>query len=271
MAEPIDLRIMTYNIWNYNDPWPDRRRLIVETIMEADPDIVGLQEIRDDRRYNSLGHHQARQIAERTGLEYQFQPAMIYSKEPRSAEGVCIMSRHQILSTAYLELTKNPEDETDFHQRIVFNGTIDMPPSRMEFFVTHFSLSEEMRVNNALELLYFVNSFNSHMPKFIVGDFNASSDELPVQLLTGRRKIDGQNVVGNLVDLWEEAPLRGRKNTNGGRTNKRGRIDFIFLCPSPWAQASVREVSLLDPVDSSGLKASDHAAVISKVSITPDF
>ena len=161
MAEELELRIMSYNIWNYNDPWEERRRLIVDTILDVDPDIIGLQEIRDDRRFNPVGHDQARQIAERTGLRYEYQPAMVYSRSPRSVEGVCVMSRHPINSTAYVELTRKPNDERDFHQRIVMNGTVSLPLGRMEFFVTHFSLSPEMRMSNAVELLQFTSSFSS--------------------------------------------------------------------------------------------------------------
>lgn len=269
MAEELELKIMSYNIWNYNDPWPERRKMIVENILEVDPDIIGLQEIRDDRKYNSLGHHQAKQIAERTGLEYQFQPAMVYSKSPKSVEGVCIMSRHPINSTAYVKLTRKAEDEKDFHQRIVLNGTIDLPIGNIDFFVTHFSLSSEMRVKNALELLQFVNSFNSSLPKFVVGDFNSVPNDRPIKILTGRENIKDQSVIGNLIDIWDEAPLENRKPSSGEpHSHGDKRIDFIFMTPSPWVQIAVKEASFLNPCDPAGLNASDHAAVTTTVSIS---
>lgn len=269
MAEEMQLKIMSYNIWNYNDPWPERRRIIVENILEEDPDIIGFQEIRDDRRFNSIGQHQAKQIADRTGLDYQFQPAMVYSRSPRSVEGVCIMSRHPITSTAYVELTRNPEDERDFHQRIVFNGTIRLPLGKMEFFVTHFSLSPQMRVLNAVELLQFVNSFNSSLPKFVVGDFNATPQDEPLKILTGRAKVEDQPVIGNLVDLWEDTPpAKRRSSTKGPYSHGDRRIDYIFMIPSPWARARVEEIAFVDPRDEKGLAGSDHAAVTTKVSLS---
>jgi len=269
MAEKVELKIMSYNIWNYNEPWVERRKLIVDTILEADPDIVGLQEIRDDRKYNPVGHDQARQIAERTGFDYQYQPAMVYSRKPRSVEGLCIMSRHPIESTSYIELTKEPDDKKDYHQRIVLNGTVSSPMGSMEFFVTHFSLSQEMRVSNAVELLQFVNTFNSHLPKFIVGDFNCTPDDLPIKVLTGIDRVDDQEVVGNLVDVWDETPPGHRKPaTRRVHTHDKRRIDFIFMIPSPWAEASVKEFNVLKKENDEGIPASDHAALISTIQIS---
>jgi len=265
MAEKVELKIMSYNIWNYNEPWKDRRKLIVDTILEADPDVVGLQEIRDDRKFNPVGHDQARQIAERTGFDYEYQPAMIYSRTPRSVEGLCIMSRHSIDSTSYIELTRSPSDERDFHQRIVLNGTVALPVGSLEFFVTHFSLSPEMRVNNAVELLQFVNTFNSHLPKFIVGDFNCTPDELPIRILTGMESVEDQMTIGNFVDLWEETcPGAGTY----AFTHDERRIDFIFMIPSPWAEANVKDVTILNK-NEEGLFASDHSAVTTTVDISP--
>ncbi len=271
MANSMKLKVMTYNIWNYNEPWPQRRRMIVENILETDPDIVGLQELRDDRNFNSLGHHQAKQIADRTGLDYQFQPAMVYSRTPRKVEGVGILSRYPIESTAYLELTRDPQDEKDVHQRIVFNGTLNLPAGDLHFFVTHFSLSPKMRPRNAVELLRFLSSFNSHLPKLVVGDFNCVPQDTPIRILTGREKLDNQTVMGNLVDTWEEAPVRNRRTIKeDDKTHEEGRIDFIFTSPSPWTRTDVGEVSLIDGQDPSGIKASDHAAVTSTLYLAPD-
>ena len=269
MADKVELRLMSYNIWNYNEPWAERRKLIVDTILEADPDVIGLQEIRDDRRFNPVGQDQARQIAERTGFDYQYQPAMIYSRDPRSVEGLCIMSRHSIDSTSYVELTKESGDERDFHQRIVLNGTVSLPLGDFEFFVTHFSLSSAMRIRNAVELLQFVSTFNSHLPKFVVGDFNCTPEDDPIKILKGMNSIKDQVAMGNFIDVWEETPPEGRKTgTNGPYTHGQRRIDFIFMVPSPWSEATVKEISFMDNRNEEGVCASDHAALTTTVNIS---
>ncbi len=271
MTEEQTVKIMTYNIWNYNDPWPERRRLIVDTILKEDPDIIGLQEIRDDRRYNSIGQDQARQIADRTGLEYHFQPAMVYSKNPRCVEGLCVMSRFPIKSASYIQLTRNPEDPNDFHQRIVLNGTISLDLGELEFFVTHFSLSPQMRICNAVELLSFLDTFNSPLPKFVVGDFNATPEETPVRILTGMEKTEGQEVMGNLLDVWEEAPPTRRKYPAEGKlTHGDRRIDYIFVRGTSWMHVEVKQVSIVDTYSPDGIHASDHAALTATLHLVPD-
>ncbi len=268
MAEQLELKIMSYNIWNYNEPWAERRKMIVDCILEEDPDIIGLQEIRDDARFNPPGQNQARQIARRTGLDYHYQPAMVYSRSPRCVEGVCIMSRHPIESTTYVELTRDPKDEMDFHQRIVLNGTIRLPLGQLEFFVTHFSLSPKMRLSNALELIQFVQSFNSPLPKFIVGDFNCTPDDRPIRILTGVERLPNQLAVGNLIDVWEEAPMQARYCSNGPWTHGGRRIDYIFMTSSPWARANVKRFAILNPRNEKKLPASDHTALAATISIS---
>jgi exonuclease III len=58
------LRILTLNIWNYNDPWPKRRALITETIQKHQPDLIGFQEIRHSGEHDEDGKNQAQQLAE---------------------------------------------------------------------------------------------------------------------------------------------------------------------------------------------------------------
>jgi len=268
MAEELELKVMSYNIWNYNEPWAERRKIVVDCILEQDPDVVGLQEIRDDSRFNAPGQNQARQIASRTGLDYHYQPAMIYSRSPRCVEGVCIMSRHPIQSTTCVELTRNPKDEKDVHQRIVLNGTLPLPLGKIEFFVTHFSLSPEMRLSNALELLQFVQSFNSPLPKFVVGDFNCTPNDPPARILTGNQRIPNQPIVGNLIDVWDEAPGPKKPGSNGPGSFGDRRIDYIFMTSSPWARTAVRNVATLNPRNAEGLSGSDHAALTATVSIS---
>lgn len=51
------LRVATYNFWNINPPWPERRQRIAELLGGADGadvDIVGVQEVRVTEEGNQL-------------------------------------------------------------------------------------------------------------------------------------------------------------------------------------------------------------------------
>jgi len=44
----MSLRVMTWNLWWHFGPWEARQRLIVDTIRDAAPDVVCLQEVWSD-------------------------------------------------------------------------------------------------------------------------------------------------------------------------------------------------------------------------------
>jgi hypothetical protein len=44
--QPMALRILSYNIWNYNPPWDERLVLMIEQIKQNQPAIIGMQEVR---------------------------------------------------------------------------------------------------------------------------------------------------------------------------------------------------------------------------------
>lgn len=40
------LKILSYNIWNYNSPWKSRHQMIAEEVAKIVPDIIAWQEVR---------------------------------------------------------------------------------------------------------------------------------------------------------------------------------------------------------------------------------
>ena len=80
------IRVLDLNIWNYNEPWPARRDLIVDLISDAQPDIVALQEIRYHERTADLQHqadqsytHWAWEPCRR--IDYLFLPSSVKVQE----------------------------------------------------------------------------------------------------------------------------------------------------------------------------------------------
>lgn len=105
MSDPQKQKLMTYNIWNYNANWTERKRLIAafvrprielkllarklmahpQQIAEQQPDLVGVQEIR--YRYaggpNQLDELAAELLARNLSYHFIYQPAMYYDTEVR--------------------------------------------------------------------------------------------------------------------------------------------------------------------------------------------
>lgn len=118
------IRILDLNIWNYNEPWPARRARIVDLILEAQPDIVALQEVRY-RDWLVDPRHQAEQIL--SGLPgygaiwhpAHHWPAHAAHNPGQEWEGLAILSPHPIVDQAILQLSREPDDPRDTFQRLV--------------------------------------------------------------------------------------------------------------------------------------------------------
>ena len=100
---PNQIRILTLNIWNYNNPWLTRRALIIKTIQQHNPDIIGLQEIRHSDEHDIDGKNQAQQFADHlSDYTYIYRPAQ-QNPERNQWEGLSIFTRFPLSSssTAY--------------------------------------------------------------------------------------------------------------------------------------------------------------------------
>lgn len=47
-AQCAPIKVASFNIWNFNDPWEDRLQMINQHMLAERPDVVGWQEVRYD-------------------------------------------------------------------------------------------------------------------------------------------------------------------------------------------------------------------------------
>ena len=193
---------MTFNIWNYQSRWRDRRELIAGLILAHNPDAVALQETRHDFRYER-GKGQGEQLAEMTGYLAFSHTAQVYIPIPRVDEGLTILTRQPPRHTAVRRLTLLPRERRDENHRICLCATLPAGSRELHVFDTHFSLSARARQTNAVEVARFVAEQSGSHPAVLMGDLNAEPDSLPVRFLLGDQSIDGER--GDFVDCWVAA------------------------------------------------------------------
>ncbi|KAJ1361459.1 hypothetical protein KIN20_020719 [Parelaphostrongylus tenuis] len=99
----VDLRVLTLNVWGLPQPWPvgskDRKyrlRKLAEAILKENYDIVGLQEVWSVNDYTDL--------IERLSGSFRFHH---YFHSGFTGSGVCVFSRHRIVSTFTLRYSLN--------------------------------------------------------------------------------------------------------------------------------------------------------------------
>jgi endonuclease/exonuclease/phosphatase family metal-dependent hydrolase len=261
------LRILNLNIWNYNAPWPERRARIVKLILDTEPDLVALQEIRyhDWLPYPS---HQADQILTGlSGYSYIWHPAHYWppsqgdNRGHTCWEGLAILSRTPIVDQALVRLSRDTGDPHDMHQRLVLGAQIRTPTGPFWLFDTHYPLSADARTRVAVETYRFVRQTAGDFPFVLAGDFNAQPTELPIRFLSGQAEIDGQT--GTLVDLWHAA-----HPTEPGYTfpawGPARRIDYLWAPPA----VQIDAITVVGAVRSrETVSSSDHCGLLATVRI----
>ena len=265
---PNTIRILTLNIWNYNAPWPTRRSLIIDTINQHNPDIIGFQEIRHSGEHNIDGKNQAQQFAKHLpGYTYIYRPAQ-QNPERDQWEGLSIFSRLPILSSSYLKLSQDPNDNRDNHQRIVLRTEVQTPAGPFNLFDTHLSLSQQGRSRTVKEITQYVSQYPNTTLAVLVGDFNETPDQEPILHIVKE---------GAFIDAWDNQHPNDKgwtyttENTyvrNRNDDRKGHRIDYIFVRPNQNGQGTILNCQrIADQPDSDDHYPSDHFGLIADLSL----
>ncbi|KAF0686416.1 Aste57867_21787 [Aphanomyces stellatus] len=213
-------KIATYNVWNVNPPdivyghhnrwamYNKRMDHLVNFLDEVDADIVGLQEVRVDDTFGPVGDHaQIQHIVQRIKAktyQYVYRPAMSYVNEnkplERIEEGPAVLSKHPIVHSDYMLLSRVVDDPNDSHQRLCLHAAVDVPGwGVVDVYVTHLSLSERAREQTMLEIWEYMQQ-GKGVTQVLLGDLNAEPQSRGIQFLQGRGSL--QNVQTDLQDAW---------------------------------------------------------------------
>jgi len=170
----MELKIMSFNIQHgrdFNYPTEDRIDfdVMANAIKKFSPDIVGLQEVRgkgENPRYTE----QARELAEKVGMEFAFAPA--FNVPHGGPYGNALLSRFPILDVRNIPI---PVPQTGYYcePRCVLQAVLDID-GPVTVFVTHFGLTPPEAENasaTAVEALARTST-----PKILMGDFNLTPD-----------------------------------------------------------------------------------------------
>jgi endonuclease/exonuclease/phosphatase family metal-dependent hydrolase len=173
----MKLKILNLNLWNYNS-WEERKPKIVEFIKEHDPDVVVLQEVRDDLQFNEKGDNQAEQLNKE--LKYPhllFYPVTDKRKERpekykvECTEGTAVLSKFAFTKTEEKMLKKEKEDRY-WCGNLYFQIDAEKP---VDFVAVHFSPNEIFSMLHLKETLKYIEDKN--IKPIIIGDFNIIKSE----------------------------------------------------------------------------------------------
>lgn len=235
MAGPGELTVVSLNIRMDNpgdgiNAWPNRKKLLAQTLIDLKADVVGMQEV--------MTH-------QRTDLE-SLMPGYAFLGVGRDdgkegGEGCTVAylpDRLEVAGWGTIWLSPAPGDTGSVGwdaalPRIATWVRFSDRMTRQQFFFlnTHFDhMGDTARLESARLIVRFVGENARGVPVMITGDFNCTPGDAPYRFLTGQ---NGES--GGFRDASLEHPVRIPlpDTFNGfGHSEEQGRIDFIFVDPS---------------------------------------
>ena len=261
-AEPFDLRVMSFNIrygsaGDGDNAWDRRRDLVVDTIRECEPHIIGTQETLD---------FQADYLQEQLPGYARFG----MGRDPGgTGERMEVYYRADILDpvmTGNFWLSETPDVPGTSSWESACNRMVTWArfyhrPTNQEFFYfnTHFDhRSADARAQSAILLRERTQTIAGDAPTIVTGDFNnVAGKDLPWQTLTATR----------FRDAWLESPKRvGPSITWSGfkapELHRDRRIDWVLVA----GPIQVKECHTVT-TEKDGRYPSDHFPVVAHLSV----
>lgn len=252
------ITVATINLHGRNGRWRQRRHLLVEQLLNADPDLISLQEISFPIRQ---GHWLKRQLNERLATREQ-QPYQLIQKRRRHLiegykSGIGILTR---LPTIYHEVIP-----LGHGGRIGLRLNIRLPNGQpLDFVATHLhniAHHDEVRLEQAMKLTGWLNRYRRIPLQIIAGDFNEQPAGPAIRYMR-------QGYQSAYARKHKYEPLATYPTLIGNPHRTQGLcLDYIFL--SPTIQQVIHAAIFADEPDNEDntLYPSDHVGIIATLRV----
>lgn len=246
-VEPV--RILSYNIWHDASGWPERFRVIVDTLRTIQPDVICLQEV---LQHETLPN-QAHALADSLGYSSFFTSVDTVDRVRRY--GNAILTRAAIQDSAWKAL----EPASDY--RNVGYVRTSAGDREIDVFCTHLHHTEgdsgaAIRQTQIVDLVGFIDSTRTADAAVVAGDFNAEPGGDEFAPLT--QSFDDAYVLAH-----GDGPRPTTLNPFIGHRERW--IDYVFVEQD--AGLNVLDVRrILTTREDDALWASDHFGVLAELS-----
>ncbi|MFN6934869.1 MAG: endonuclease/exonuclease/phosphatase family protein [Tsuneonella sp.] len=173
------LRVATFNIWHDAQNWGARLPLLVQSLREADADVIALQEVLEDATKGLP--NQARTLADLLG-NYAVRFSSTTPPDKLRRYGNAILSRLPVLADSSKRLEPLNDHRTALRVRV---GPADHP---IDVVCTHLAWQAEagaVRARQVADLMAWLPQ--DGVPLIVIGDFNAPLADPGLAALTSPR------------------------------------------------------------------------------------
>ncbi|MDP8938486.1 MAG: endonuclease/exonuclease/phosphatase family protein [Actinomycetota bacterium] len=248
-----ELRVATLNVRNTADRWRRRLPLLVRQLVELDPHVMGLQELRSTPDQAATIRRAA---ARRTAGRLRYEVHRTYKTGLWGFwEGIGTFTTLPIVDRGSLAVGGQ--------SRVAQRVTVRLPAGGVvEVYNTHLASGDEaLRTAQAGRILEWMRA-QPPAPQVLVGDLNAGPGSPPVELLRGHLRSAYAAVHGREPSRTVPTPLRA------GATGPGHVLDHILVTEHLEVHDARVVFDQSDP-DDEHLAASDHYGLVATVSVRP--
>ena len=239
----------TLNVRNRADRWRERAPLLVEQLVELDPDLISVQEV---RRIPDQARWIAREASRRRAGGPPWEVRKAFKTGPKRLwEGVAVLSRPPLTDHARLRLRGQ--------SRLAMRVTVALADGRsLDVYNVHLADGDEaVRVEQARRLLAWMDE-RPDRPAVVMGDCNSRPGSAPIRALTA----DGRLRSAYSLVHGSEPP---RTVPPGGKG--RGTVlDYVFVTAGVAVHDAWLAFDRPSPTDPD-LYPSDHLGVAASISL----
>jgi endonuclease/exonuclease/phosphatase family metal-dependent hydrolase len=261
------LRCLTLNLWGAEPPLAERMAVVEQGLRDYQPDVVGLQEVRE---IPGQLPNQAATLAQAMGFQHVFATATPFGG---GNEGLAILSRYPIAEREVLELPHAEPNE----RRILLSARLEdgsggawVHTTHLNYRLTH-GLQREDQVG-AIEAR--VSGRAGDAPQILMGDFNACPDADEIRFLRGLTTLHGRRPY--FQDTWQRLHS-GEIGWTWARANPYTaklaflepdrRLDYIFVTPQRGdGRGTIHSCRIVfDKPSANSVFASDHFGLLAEI------
>lgn len=241
-----ELKVMSYNIHIASPPsylpafTHTDLEAIADVINREKPDLVGLQEVDVYTNRSGKYSHQAKDLAEMTGMYYCFAGAV---ERSGGVQGNAILSKYPIKQAEIFKLP-TPE-ESNGETRSLAVVVIEIDGVNIAFITVHLDhMSDENRGFQVTQMLEYIKKYDKY-PIILSGDFNMKPDNKIFKLIEQE-----------FMMITKEPPF------TFSSTNPKSTIDYLLLNKKANDLFEVLDYYTVDEQ-----YASDHLPLILELSV----
>ena len=254
------MRLATYNLWNDERGGEARRQQIVEEIMAAGADVIGLQEVTPKLFQDRLA---------------ELYPHAVFRAYDGEDEGLAVLSRYPVLETAWLY--ERAEDDHSAGLHVV----LEAADKRISVMNVHLPWDSALRKERQIVAIDRYLHERKADACVLMGDFNGGLNSSVHRYLTGEQSLLDHEanpcwfeLSSAYAALHDELPrptldfVRNPRWGGGNTLEIPVPADRIYLM-NGFGEASLRQVSLFGTAVSpkSGYAASDHYGVWADIAL----